>query len=364
VSRFQVRVRLVALLLVAVVGVSYIAFDVLGLRVGAQPFVVSVELPRGGGLYSDGFVTYRGVDVGRIQSLSLAPGGAVATLAIDPGTQIPANAVAHVHALSVAGEQYVDLIPSSASGPDLHAGSVIGRQRTVVPVSVYTLLDDAGQLIASVKSSEVKTITTALGTGFANTGPALRTITVAAGHLIKALQAAQSATVTLITSADPVLSTANASGGDIIAFSQSLAAITAQLAASNADVAAVLANGVPTETALNVIVQQDGAALTQLIKNFASLSDVTIAHQPAVVSLLEQLPGFVNKIADTAKGGSVAVQLYYNAKNTVCPYVSGAQEPEPTAATGSPDLTRTCNTTAPDLLQRGAANTPVASGSK
>jgi phospholipid/cholesterol/gamma-HCH transport system substrate-binding protein len=361
-SKFQIRVRLVALVLVAAIGVSYIAFDVIGFRLGSQPFTVTVDLPRGGGLYSDGFVTYRGVDVGRISSLSLARSGTVATLDIDPGTKIPANAVAHVHELSVAGEQYLDLVPSSAAGPDLHGGSVIGRLRTVVPVSVYTLLDDAGQLIASVKSSEVKTITAALGIGFANTGPALRTITVAAGHLISALQAAQAATVTAIESAGPVLSTAQASGDDIIAFSQSLAAITAQLAASDADVRAVLANGVPTEMALNQIVQQDGSAITQLIKNLAGLSDVAIEHQPAVISLLQQLPGFVNKIAATATGGSVAVQIYYNAKNTVCPYLTQAQASEPTAATGSPDLTRTCGASAPDLLQRGAANTPVASG--
>jgi hypothetical protein len=89
---------------------------------------------------------------------------------------------------------------------------------------------------------------------------------------------------------------------------------------------------------------------------------VAIEHQPAVISLLQQLPTFVNKIAATASGGSVAVQLYYNNKNTVCPYVSGAESTEPTASTGSPDLTRTCGTSAPDLLQRGAANTPVASG--
>ncbi len=79
----------------------------------------------------------------------------------------------------MAGEQYLDLVPSSAHGPDLHAGSVIPETHTVVPVSVFQLLSDAGQLIGSIKSSEVQTITDALGSGFANTGQALRTITVA-----------------------------------------------------------------------------------------------------------------------------------------------------------------------------------------
>jgi phospholipid/cholesterol/gamma-HCH transport system substrate-binding protein len=361
-SKVQVWVRVTALVVVAVLGVSYIAFDVIGWRIGAQSYEVTVDLPRGGGLYSDGFVTYRGVDVGRISSMSLSASGAVATLAIDPGTVIPADAVAQVHELSVAGEQYLDLVPSSGRGPDLHAGSLIPRDHTVVPVSVFQLLSDAGELIGTIKSSEVKTITDALGSGFANTGQALRNITVSARHLIASLQAAESATVTLINSGGSVLSTAQASSADIISFSQSLATITGQLAASNNDIVAVLDSGVPTEQAVQQFVQSDGATLIQLIKELDGLSDVAVAQQPAIVSLLQQLPGFVNKIADTASGGSVAVNIYYNSQNTVCPYLSGAQTPEPTAATGAPDLMRTCTVQAPDLLQRGSAEAPVSSG--
>jgi phospholipid/cholesterol/gamma-HCH transport system substrate-binding protein len=361
-TKTQVWVRVGALVVVALLGVYFIAFDVIGWRIGAQPFTVTVDLPRGGGLYSDGFVTYRGVDVGRIARMSLSAGGTVATLAIDPGTVIPASSIAHVHELSVAGEQYLDLVPSSAHGPDLHAGSVIPENHTVVPVSVFQLLSDAGQLIGSIKSSEVRTITDALGSGFNDTGQALRTITVAGQHLIAALQAAQAATVTLINSGGSVLSTAQASSSSIISFSQSLATITAQLSTSNADITAVLENGVPTEQAVEQFVQSDGAALIQLIKQLDSLSDVAIAQQPAVMSLLQQLPAFVNNIANTASGGSVAVNIYYNTKNTVCPYLSGAQTPEPTAATGAPDLIRTCTLEAPDLLQRGAAEVPQPSG--
>ncbi|HEY1831003.1 MAG TPA: MlaD family protein [Acidimicrobiales bacterium] len=361
-TNINVRVRIAALILVFAVGVSYIAFDVLGFRIGSQPFIVTVDLPRGGGLYSDGFVTYRGVDVGRINNLSLDRSGAVATLAIDPGTSIPANAVAHVHELSVAGEQYLDLVPSSDHGPDLHNGSVIGPDHAVVPVSVFQLLNDAGQLIASVKSSEVKTITQALGTGFANTGSDLRALTVAAENLIGALQAARAATDTAIASAGPVLNTAEASSGDIISFSKSLATISGQLAASNAQVNALLSEGVPAEQALEQLIQTDGTSITNLIKDFDGLSDVAIEQQPGVIALLDQLPGFVNKIAATASGGSVSVNINYNDKNTVCPYVSGADTAEPTKATSGANTTRQCTATAPDLLQRGATNAPVSSG--
>ncbi len=358
----NIRIRIVALVLVFVIGASYIAFDVLGFRVGTQAFNVTIDLPRGGGLYSDAFVTYRGVDVGRVDTLSLDHTGAVASLAINPGTVIPANALAHVHELSVAGEQYLDLVPTSSSGPDLHNGSIIARDHVVVPVSVFQLLNDAGQLIGSIKSSEVKTIADQLGAGFANTGSDLRALTVAAEHLIGALQSARAATDSAIADAGPVLFTAGAESGNIISFSRALDIIAVQLAASNAQVNAILSEGAPTEHALEQLIQSDGTALTNLIKSFDDLSDVALTQQPGIVSLLEQLPTFVNRIASTASGGSVQVRLRYNDKNTVCPYVSGSNQSEPTQATGGPNLSRQCTTTAPDLLQRGSGNAPVSSG--
>jgi phospholipid/cholesterol/gamma-HCH transport system substrate-binding protein len=362
VSRLQVGVRLAALVVVALVAVSFILFDVLGIRIGAQPFPVTVLLPRGGGLYADAFVTYRGVDVGRVASLELSSTGAVATLSIDPGTRIPSDTNAQVRELSVAGEQYLDLVPSSAGGPMLHAGSVIAQSRTKVPVSVFTLLNDAGRLIGSINAGEVSTVTKALGTGFAGTGSDLRTITVTAQHLVDALQAAQASTVTILDGGGTLLSTAMASRADLEQISQSLDQITSQLAASNADVVALLANGVPAEQAIDQTIAQDGAQLSLLITHLAAVSDAAISQQPAVQSLLAQLPIFVNKIADTVSGGAVQVQLNYNNADAVCPYILGAETAEPTAPTGPPTLNRTCNLTAADLLQRGAANAPVAPG--
>ena len=48
--------------------------------------------------------------------------------------KIPASAFVHVSALSPAGEQYIDFEAASDAGPYLHDGSVIGLDRTTVPV--------------------------------------------------------------------------------------------------------------------------------------------------------------------------------------------------------------------------------------
>ena len=156
-TKTQVWVRVGALVVVALLAVYFIAFDVIGWRIGAQPFTVTVDLPRGGGLYSDGFVTYRGVDVGRIAS-DVARARAARSRRL-PSTRArsspPTRSRMSTNCPSPASSTSTSC-RRRRSGPDLHAGSVIPENHTVVPVSVFQLLSDAGQLIGSIKSSEVK----------------------------------------------------------------------------------------------------------------------------------------------------------------------------------------------------------------
>src|SRR5580700_371344 len=98
--------RMVALAVVIVVGVYYIAFDVMQYRVAAQPFPVTVLMPSAGGLYTGADVTYRGVQVGTVTALDLNPGDVAVKIGIDAGQQIPDNGRVRVKELSALGEQY------------------------------------------------------------------------------------------------------------------------------------------------------------------------------------------------------------------------------------------------------------------
>src|ERR1700726_47117 len=132
--------RMIALLIVIVLGVYYIVFDVLQVRVASQPFQVTVLMPIAGGLYTGANVTYRGVQVGRVTALDLSATQVAVKLGINPGQQIPDNGSVQVKELSALGENYIDLQPASSSGPDLKDGTVIPAARVVLPVQIGTAL--------------------------------------------------------------------------------------------------------------------------------------------------------------------------------------------------------------------------------
>ena len=71
---------------------------------GVDRSSVTVQLPQAGGLYAGGNVTYRGVEIGRVQTVRLTDTGAEAVLQLDSDVHIPADLSAQVHSVSAVGE--------------------------------------------------------------------------------------------------------------------------------------------------------------------------------------------------------------------------------------------------------------------
>ena len=68
-----------------------------------------------------------------MDSVTLTDTGVAAVLSLNSDTRIPADVDAEVHSVSSVGEQFVQLIPRSGTGPDLKDGDVIPRDRATVP---------------------------------------------------------------------------------------------------------------------------------------------------------------------------------------------------------------------------------------
>ncbi len=359
--------RMIALLVVTFLGASYIAFDAVGVEVVNQPYTVEVDMPAAGGIYTDAYVTYRGVEVGKVSSLHLHPNGVTADLAIDQGVKIPAGVTASVRELTAAAEQYMDLVPPKATlaaaaspGSYLRAGSVIPRDRVSVPVSVGTLLDTVDSLVGSLHASDLNTLSAALATGLRNAGSDLHSIIVNGQTLVNALQSAVPGTTKLINAGNTVLSTFNATNNDFQSFSANLDALSAQLAKSNSDFVALLRNGATASQTMTQFLGQNGDPTVSLINDLSSATGVAYARRSAIQALFQVLPLFSSDVAMVTTNGQIRFELTFNSRDTVCPYTSTMAQP--TSLVAMADLTRNCNTEAPDLLQRGADKAPPPQG--
>jgi phospholipid/cholesterol/gamma-HCH transport system substrate-binding protein len=350
--------RLLALLVVVVLGVYFIAIDVMQYRIGPQRFVVTALMPAAGGLYPGADVTYRGVQVGNVTSLDVSTTGVAVKIGINPGERIPDNGVARVKELSALGEQYLDFQPAHAGGPYLHGGTVIPASRVVLPIPIGTALIDLGALLSSVNPQDLQTDESFLTTAFIGTGPSLRTIIVTGQQLFDALVAAQPETVNLVVDGKTDLQTLKATDGDLTTFSQGLAQLTGQLKNSNSDLQALINNGAAAAATAGPFLASNSASLEGTISNLSTDSQASAAYQPAVQALFQVLPIVATNLAGTASGGVVKGELSFNTANTVCPYIPSNLIPGPTEPVASAPLNNGCSIRAPDLLQRGAYNSP------
>jgi phospholipid/cholesterol/gamma-HCH transport system substrate-binding protein len=354
--------RMIALVVVVILGVYYIAFDVMQYHVTGRPFSVTVLMPSAGGLYSGSDVTYRGVQVGTVTALHLGPRDVAATLGIDAGARIPDNGPVRVKELSALGEQYLDLQPSSASGPDLGPGTVIPPTRVILPTAIGTTLIDLNTMLGSINTDDLQTDESFFASAFVGTGPDLRSIIVTGQRLFDALVAAQPETVNLVVDGQTDLQTLQATDGDLATFARSLASVTGQLRRSNSDVQALIRNSQAAEQQLNPLLAADSTQITALVSSLATDAQVTDQNQQGLRALFELLPAVSQDLASVAGSGQVHGELDINTADPVCPYVPGSEVPGPTQPVTSPSLDSGCLISMPGMLERGAASTANVSG--
>jgi phospholipid/cholesterol/gamma-HCH transport system substrate-binding protein len=295
-----VRVSVFAVLAVVVLAYTGIHYANIGKYFGAPGYyVVRVNLAQGGGLYQDADVTYRGVTVGKVGSLTLNGSGVQADLDInDSAPKIPADTQAVVADLSAVGEQYLDLRPQSSTGPYLTADDTIAEQQTQVPAPVTDLLANVDALARSLPASSLQTVVNELYTGFNGEGENLQTLLDQSSSYAQAASENITPTTQLIDEGKTVLATQNADSGEIESFAGSLDLLAQQLESSDPDLRSLITTTPQAMEQVQGLIDDNDPDLGLDVANLLTASEVTDGRQPALEELLNVLPA-VTAIGDT-----------------------------------------------------------------
>ena len=93
-SLIKRQLRIFAVLATVALGMTFIHYARVPAMFGVGVYDVTVDFKDASGLYPKAAVTYRGVKVGVVSELDITDTGAVATLRIDNGNDIPAGVAA------------------------------------------------------------------------------------------------------------------------------------------------------------------------------------------------------------------------------------------------------------------------------
>jgi phospholipid/cholesterol/gamma-HCH transport system substrate-binding protein len=289
----RIKIQLVVFAVVSLIAATIMFFAFMQVPTvffGIDRYVVTVKLPQAGGLYAGGNVTYRGVEVGRVQAVRLTDTGAEAVLRLNSDVHIPADLGAQVHSVSAVGEQYVELLPRSANGPSLKDGDVIPVDRTYVPPDINSLLGATNRGLTAIPRDNLKTVVDESYVAVGGLGPELSRLVKGTTELSIDARKNLDALVALIDESKPVLDSQTDSSDAIQAWAAHLATITSQLRNNDSSVAALLQKGAPAAAEARQLFDRLNPTLPIVLANLVSVGQVGVTYRDNLESLLVELP--------------------------------------------------------------------------
>ncbi|GAA1750591.1 MlaD family protein [Aeromicrobium alkaliterrae] len=289
-----VRIQLTLFAVITIVALTIMALNYVRIpaQLGVGRYEMSVELDHAGGLYPKSEVTYRGSAVGQVVSVDLREGGgAVATLQIEKDAKIPADSQALVRSASVIGEQYLNFVPPAGGTDKVFAeGDVVRADQTTLPTTTDEVLTSVDDLVRSVPTDDLTTTLDELGRAFDGTGDDLGALIDSGSELVAAANENLPQTVSLIESADTVLSTQIEMDPQIRALAQGLDVVTSELQTGDADLRKIFTESEPTVRAAQDFANQLTPVFGPVLSDVAAVGEVADAYLPAIEHLLIVYP--------------------------------------------------------------------------
>lgn len=290
----QIKAQVAVFAIIAVAAISALFFGYLQIQstfFGIGRYTVTVQLPRAGGLYAGGNVTYRGVTVGRVRDVRLTYTGAEAVLQMNSNVDIPATGLtAEVHSMSAVGEQYVALTPHSRMGPRLKGGDVIPVDRAHVPPDINSLVAAANRGLQAIPRDSLKTVVDEGYVAVGGLGPELSRLLKGTTSLAIDARKELDSLITLIDESKPVLDSQTESSNSVRAWAANLARITKQLQTNDTAVQGIIKKGAPAAEETRGLLDRLQPTLPIVLANLVSVGEVGVAYRDDLEQLLVIVP--------------------------------------------------------------------------
>ncbi|OBA84414.1 mammalian cell entry protein [Mycobacterium sp. 1164966.3] len=300
----KIQLAIFALVTVITLTIMIIFYLRLPATFGLGTYAVSADFVAGGGLYKNANVTYRGVEVGRVESVGLNPNGVTAEMRLNSGTPIPSNVTATVKSVSAIGEQYIDLVPPANPSPGkLRNGFRIERQNTRIGQDVADLLAKAETLVNSLGNAKLRELLHQTFLATNGSGPELARLVESARLLVDEANADYPQVSQLIDQVDPFLQAQIRAGGDIKSLADGLARFTAELRRADSQLRDTLATAPGAIDEANTAFSGIRPSFPALAASLANLGRVGVIYHKSIEQLLVVLPALFAAIT-TAAGGA------------------------------------------------------------
>lgn len=357
-----VKIRLMTFVVLAAVGIVYVAGTYLGIvdKILGRGITVHATLPESGGLFTGSEVDYRGVKVGKVTNMQVTRTGVLLTLGLNQGTKIPVASPFEVADLTAVGEQYVDFEPTSTAGPYAAAGHTFVGTKASLPESTDDLLTRLSSFVDSLNGGDLRTVVHELGTMFTGNAENLAHLIDSGSRFVTTARAHEQQTISLLDSGGDVLATQQAHKDDILTFARGLAELTQTLKQSDPQLRTILQGGSSAAHQVDLLLRGLQPTLPVFISNLVSVNQVITARLPALEQTLVTFPKVVaNGFTGTPGDGFGHLNMQFNYSVPACSqgYLPAKDWPAPSNLADLPLFPAKC--TDPRAQPGYSGSTPI-----
>jgi phospholipid/cholesterol/gamma-HCH transport system substrate-binding protein len=278
--------------------ISLVAFTIMSLGYiklpdllfGAGHYRVTIDLPAAGGLYERANVTYRGTEIGKVESVTVTDTGVQAVLSLRSDIEIPSNLQAEVHSQSAVGEQYVALLPKDGKAAALKDGDVIPESETTVPPDINALLDATNTGLKAIPKDNLKTTVDEAYTAFGGLGPDISRLVKGSTKLAIDARHNLDDLTNVVDNVAPILDTQTDTSDSIQAWAAHLANVTRQLQSHDDAVRGILQHGTSSTQEVRALLDRLQPTLPIVLANLVSVGQVAVTYRSSLEQILVLLP--------------------------------------------------------------------------
>lgn len=288
---FMTKAKVAAFVVIAVVATTFLSLRYVGLDRFFGGYEVTVDLPAAGGLFKNSEVTYRGVPVGRVESLTATKDGAHAVVRIEnDAPAMPGQVRARVVDRSAIGEQYLDLSGGAVGDDRLSDGDRLTVAAADLPPSLDGLLRSSRNFVKSVPSED---LTTLIDEGYEFTqgnGAAMARLIKSSKKFAQTADDNFLMTASLIDNSGTVLGTQQQVASSFQSFSADMKLLAHAFADQDADWRRLIEQTPDSAREVDRLFSTVGKPLGELMTNMISTAEVFGTNADGVRETLIKLP--------------------------------------------------------------------------
>ncbi|MFN2388991.1 MAG: MCE family protein [Actinomycetota bacterium] len=328
-EKTRIKINVAAFGILAVGLIYAMATQVLSVL--EERYSVYAFFPDAGGVFTNQEVTYRGITVGQVGTMEIVPEGVKIELRIGSETKIPARDVeARVMFKSAVGEQFVDLLPASSSGPYLGDGAEIPMSQTTIPVSTQELLTTLENVLRGVPPESLEGAVDSLGVGLTGRGPDIATILESTAELADLFADRSGDIESLLRGGTKVGGAFLRSQEDFKAAVEDLVTVSASLGGSTAALERLLEGTNLSSDEIVALIRERRPELYAVLADLAELNSIQAQHSEDLNRMLTHLPTALYKVvrAFEPETGLIRFGLVQESQQEGCSYGTDRRGPE------------------------------------